>query len=113
MPQDENGREHATLAMAATVYHVNEKRKDRKVEDCVRKDGDPQKPSKRPRERFTRFRDDEFSQLQAGRKKSNDRRDHLWLDGHGDGQREKTSDKAKPGEEKETKKLALGHRCRF
>ena len=93
------------------VYHVDEKRKNREVEDCIRKDGDAQKPAKRPREGLARLRGDEFGQLQARRKKTNHGSDNLRLNSDGDGQREKTSDEAKPREQKETEKLALRH-CR-
>jgi len=101
------------LEAAATVYHVDEKGKDREVEDCVRKDGDAQKPAKRPSEGLAGVRGDEFGQLQARRKKTNHGRDNLRLNRHGDGQREKTSDEAKPREQKETEKPALRHRYRF
>src|SRR5207245_7798575 len=58
------------LFRAATVCHVDEKGKDREVEGCVRKDGDAQKPAKRPREGLAHFRRDEFGQLQARGKKT-------------------------------------------
>ncbi len=77
-----------------TIHKVRDKCEEREVENRICQDSDAQKPAKRPRERFARFRGNEFGQLQAWRKKTNHGGDNLRFDGHGDGQREKTSDEA-------------------
>ncbi len=101
------------LLPAVTIHKVRGKCEEREVENRICQDSDAQKPAKRPSKGPTGFRGDEFGQLQAWRKKTNHGGDNLRFDGHGDGQREKTSDETEPREQKETEKLALRHRCRL
>jgi len=101
------------LLEAAATREVRYQREKRVIENGICSDGDAQKPAKRPCQRFAGFRGDEFGQFQPRRKKSDQRRGNLWLDGHGDSQRKKPGTQAKHGEQKKTEQLALGHHRRF
>src|SRR6266851_7944369 len=104
-------RRRCELFGAAAIRKAGNQGEECEVKRSVCHDGDAQKPAKRPREGFTGFRNDEFSELQAWGKKCDQRRGNLRFDGHGDGQRKKPGNHGNRGEQKETEQRALRH-CR-
>lgn len=79
---------------------VHEQSNKRVIKERISCDGNAQEPAKGPCQGFVRFRHDEFGKFQAGRKKSEQRRWNLRLDGHGNRQCQKTGEETEASEEK-------------
>src|SRR5260370_28768674 len=102
-------RRRYELFGAAAIRKVGNKGEEREVKKCVCDDGDAQKPAEGPREGFAGFRRDDFGELQARGKESDEQRGNLRLDGHGDSQSRKPGKHSPGGDQHETEQLGLRH----